>query len=179
MMRQLSFTFVFSILLLAGPHAEAAAPDFNLRTPEGKRVNLKQLLEKGPVLLDFWATYCKPCIKAMPKLEALHQKYQQRGLTVLGINEDGPRSQSKIRPFLKTREITFPTALDPDGGVMRRFQVVALPATFLIAQDGEILLRQAGYTEENAQALLTTLQSLLPEPKNEQTPAQAPDKKKD
>ena len=92
----------FLALLVASPVPAAdIAPDFNLRSPEGKRVHLKSLLEEGPVLLDFWATWCKPCIKAMPKLQEIYDQYSERGLTVIGVNEDGPRGQSKVKPFLR------------------------------------------------------------------------------
>ncbi len=71
--------------------------------------------------------------------------YKGRGLTVLGVNEDGPRSQTKVKPFLRAHKITFRSVFDADGGLMRRMQVGSLPVTFLIAQDGEIVLRQTGY----------------------------------
>jgi thiol-disulfide isomerase/thioredoxin len=140
----------------------ATAPDFNLRTPEGKRVNLKELLEDGPVLLDFWATWCKPCIKAMPKLSSIHEDYGTRGLTVLGINEDGPRGQARVKPFVRSRKIPFPIALDPDGSVRSRMQVAALPTTVLVAQDGEIVLRQVGFSPDHDGQLRATLDTLLP-----------------
>lgn len=151
-----------ALLLWTGPAGAATAPDFNLRDTGGKRVNLKALLKKGPVLLDFWATWCKPCLKAMPKLEEIHNKYKDRGLTVLGVNEDGPRSQTKVKPFLRARKISFPSVFDPDGGVMRRMQVGLLPVTFLIAQDGEIVLRQAGYDPDHEKPLIDAIESLLP-----------------
>lgn len=151
------------LFLCLGTAQAARAPDFNLPAPNGERIALSALLEKGPVLLDFWATWCKPCVEAMPKLEEIHQKYGARGLTVVGINEDGPRGQNRIRPFLRARNITFPIAIDGDGSVMKRLQVSALPTTILIASDGEIVLRQAGYTPANAQDLLQAIESLLPE----------------
>lgn len=148
-------------LLMAAAAQATEAPDFNLPAPNGERVKLSALLEKGPVILDFWATWCKPCIKGMPKLEKIHAEYAERGVTVLGINEDGPRGQNRIRPFLKGRDITFPIAIDADGAVMKRMQVRALPTTILIAPDREIVLRQAGLSD--VQPLIDELEALLPE----------------
>ena len=105
------------------------------------------------MLLDFWATHCKPCIKAMPKLQALQEKYESKGLTVLGVNEDGPHGQTKVAPFLRSKKNSFSIALDTDGGVMRRMQVGALPTTILIGQDGEILYKQGGYDPKMEVAL--------------------------
>lgn len=141
----------------------ASAPDFNLRNLRGERVNLKTLLAKGPVLLDFWATYCKPCVKAMPKLQKIHEKYGKSGLTVLGVNVDGPRGQNRVKPFLRARRVSFPIALDSDSAVMRRMQVNVLPTTLLITPDGEIALRQVGYNSKNADLLLAAVEALFPD----------------
>ena len=157
----LQFLGIFLFLSLSQAQG-ATAPDFNLRTPEGKRVNLKGLLEEGPVLLDFWATWCKPCIKAMPKLSSIHEDYGARGLTVLGINEDGPRGQARVKPFVKARKIQFPIVMDSDRSVQSRMQVTALPTTVLVAQDGEIVLRQIGYNPDHDAQLRSALETLLP-----------------
>ena len=97
----------------------------------------------------------------MPKLEEIHAKYADRGLTVLGVNEDGPRGQNRIRPFLRGRNITFPIAIDADGSVMKRMQVRALPTTILIAPDREIVLREAGLSD--GKTIINALEVLLPE----------------
>lgn len=155
-----NFLALWLCLLVASSARATEAPDFNLPGLSGERVQLSALLKKGPVLLDFWATWCKPCIKAMPKLEEIHAKYADKGLTVLGVNEDGPRGQNRIRPFLKGRKITFPIAIDADGSVMQRMQVRALPTTILIAPDREIVLREAGLSD--GKAIIDALEVLLP-----------------
>lgn len=142
------------------PASATTAPDFTLAAPDGKQVRLSKLLENGPVLLDFWATWCKPCIKGMPKLNEIHEKYKNKGLTIVGVNEDGPRGQNRIRPFLRGRNITFQIAIDSDGSVMKRMQVRALPTTILIAPDGEIVLRQAGLSDPAP--LIEAIEMLLP-----------------
>lgn len=160
-----TITTLFTILTITQGISASDAPDFTLPTPDGERVQLSQLLEKGPVLLDFWATWCKPCIKGMPKLEEIHNKYKKKGLSVVGVNEDGPRGRNKIRPFINGRNITFQIAIDSDGSVMKRMQVRALPTTLLIAPDGEIVLRQAGLSDPKP--LIDAIEMLLP--KKEQT----------
>lgn len=157
-MKKILFFILFICLNMPNIHA-ADAPDFNLPAPGGKRIQLSKLLETGPVLLDFWATWCKPCIKGMPKLDEIHQKYKDKGLTVIGINEDGPRGRNRIRPFLNGQDITFPIAIDSDGSVMKRMQVRALPTTILIAPDGEITWRQAGLADP--QPLIEAIEMLL------------------
>lgn len=141
--------------------ANMIAPDFVKRDLQGQQINLKTLLEKGPVVIDFWATYCKPCLKAMPKLETIHQKYEKKGLTVLGLNEDGPRGQSKVRPFLNRLKITFPIIIDADGALFKNFGMTGCPSTVLIASDGKIVLKQVGYVPKYEDELIQSIEMLL------------------
>ncbi len=144
-------------------HAEDV-PDFNLRTPSGERIQLKSLLKKGPVLLDFWAIWCKPCLKAMPKLQALYEEYKEDGLTVLAINEDSLRGQAMVRPFLRAQNITFPVVFDvSDGNVMLQMDVTALPTTILINRNGKIVLQQCGYSARNTKVLKMVIAALIKE----------------
>ncbi|MFT5368278.1 MAG: thiol-disulfide isomerase/thioredoxin [Candidatus Latescibacterota bacterium] len=158
-MKKLIWLIMYFSLTIV-PAQATNVSDFNLAAPNGKRLQLSKLLENGPVLLDFWATWCKPCIQGMPKLDEIHQKYKDRGLTVVGVNEDGPRGQTRIRPFLRGRNISFKIAIDSDGGVMKQMQVRALPTTILIAPDGEIVLRQAGLSDPKP--LIEAIEMLLP-----------------
>ena len=112
--------------------------------------------------VEFYATWCKPCIKAMPKLQEIYDQYSERGLPVVGVNEDGPRGQSKVKPFLRARKLTFPIALDPDGGLMKRMRVTALPTTLLVDRDGEVVFRQTGFTKGQEKQLVEAIEAVLP-----------------
>lgn len=161
----MSYVICVTVLSLWAVSANAAsmmAPDFVKTDLQGQQISLRTLLEKGPVIIDFWATYCKPCLKAMPKLEAIHQKYQEKGVTVLGLNEDGPRGQTKIRSFLNRLKITFPIVIDGDGALFKRFGMTACPSTILIAQDGEVVLKQVGYVPRYDDELVQAIEMLLP-----------------
>jgi len=132
--------FVLFLLILYPniSFSQENAPDFRLPDLKGKQVTLKSLLGKGPVVLDFWATWCKPCIKYLPKLQKVYDKYKEDGLIVVGINEDGPRNRAKIYPFIKSKRINFPNLIDANSQVMRRYRIMGLPATVIIAPNGEI-----------------------------------------
>jgi len=81
--------------------SQEIAPDFRLPDLNGKQISLTSLLGKGPIILDFWATWCKPCVKYLPRLQNIYDKYKKENLVVVGINEDGPRNWAKINPFVK------------------------------------------------------------------------------
>ena len=83
------------------------APDFLLKNMEGETVELAKMLEEGAVLLDFWALWCKPCLRALPGTEKIHQEFSKKGLTVLTVNVDSPRSTSKVRSYVKSKGYEF------------------------------------------------------------------------
>ena len=143
--------------------AEEESPILHLEvtTVEGRTVQLKERLAKGPVLLDFWATWCKPCKAALPEVQKLHEKYAARGLTVLGVSLDGPRNGPKVRPFASQLGLTFANVLDERGDLQRTFQVLALPTSILIAPDGKIASTKMGYRPGEAERLGQEIEKLL------------------
>lgn len=117
------------------------APSLSMTTLAGADVSLARA--EGPVLVDFWATWCKPCIEAMPELSELHETYGPRGLTVLGvsIDEKGPE---QVASFLEEREVSYPIAVDGgDHPAWFAWGVAAIPAAFLV-HDGQIVAEWRG-----------------------------------
>ncbi len=137
------------------------APDFKLPDLDNKPVQLKSLLKNGPVLIDFWATWCKPCVKYFPVLQGWHEKYGASGLTIIAINEDGPRSLAKVKPFTRSLKAGFTILIDENSEVMRLLRVQNLPTSFLIATDGSVVVRHTGYTEESTKATEAKIVELL------------------
>lgn len=128
-------------------------PNFKLQDLDNQTVELAELLKKGPVLLDFWATWCKPCLKAFPKLNELHNKFKGQGLTVLGVNEDSPRNQAKVKPFVRSLKSSFPVVLDKNNDLMRRLAVRNLPTSILISPEGKIIASYVGYSPTHIEDL--------------------------
>ncbi len=122
------------------------APDFTLKNLAGEKVTLSEALENGPVLLDFWALWCKPCLKALPSTSALHDEFSEKGLTVLAINTDSPRSAAKVKPYIKTKHYSMEVLLDPNQKLQRLYRFNSIPQVYLIAQDGSIAYSQLGYS---------------------------------
>src|SRR5690606_35153974 len=105
----------------------ALAPDFVLVEPgTGDHVSLSDFRGQ-PVVLNFWATWCVPCRTEMPDLQDAHN---EEDVVVLGVNWQ--ESESVVQGFLDEFELTFPIALDREGGVREHYGVVGLPATFFI-----------------------------------------------
>lgn len=151
---------------LPGPLAEQSqqAPRFRIRDVQGHLLDLDELRHKGPILIDFWATWCRPCIESLPELEAWHQKFGPRGLTVIGVSIDGPRNFAKVRPFAKARGLSYPVAIDQDGRLQQLFHVLAVPTAILIDTSGVISRVRVAYRPGENAEFEEHIETLLPAP---------------
>jgi len=120
------------------------APAFRLADVGGVSRTLENL-RGSVVLLNFWATWCIPCRDEMPVMERLHQRYRQRGFTVLGVNFK--ESAPEVHAFLKNLGVTFETVLDIDGRVSEKYRVRGLPVTFLVDREGRLIWKAIGARE--------------------------------
>ena len=137
-------------------------PDFELDTLTGESVRLGEHLGKHVVLLDFWATFCEPCLKSMPHLDALYRKYRSEGLVVLGISIDGPDSIAQVRAEVKKLGLTFPVLLDQETRVVGLYNPrTSAPFSVLIGRDGKILVKREGYTTGDGAAVEADVRSAL------------------
>lgn len=133
------------------------APSVSLQTLEGQEVTLESYRGKA-VLLDFWATWCKPCEKLMPDLQKLHDQYAEKGLAVLGISiDEGKDAAGKVQKFTGKKKIAYPVLLDVAAEpAWAAFHVKAIPALFLIDPQGQVAGRWQGgfdYREVEAEIL--------------------------
>ena len=140
------------LLLLSGiltgmgskpPQVSGTAPDFQTTLSSGEPVSLKDYRGKS-VLLTFWATWCEPCKKEMPEIQAAYEAHKEEGLTVLAVNfgEKGGEAQA----FADKMGLTFPVLLDRKINIAEQYGVVSLPVTFFIDRNGMIRERVFGGT---------------------------------
>ena len=86
--------------------------------------------------MNFWATWCPPCRKEMPDLEALYERFQSQELVILGISDE---EAAKVEPFIRERKVTFPVLLDPDRKVNDLFVVNGIPKSFVYDRKGKFV----------------------------------------
>lgn len=137
-------------------------PPFTLRSLDGPSMTLADLSGNRLVVLNFWATWCTPCTIEMPTLEALWQRYRERGLTVAGISVDRGAPRELIRPYVRGLKLTFPVLLDPDMKTAGAWRVTGLPATFVIKPGGEVVGLAVGPREWNSAEMRALLEPMLP-----------------
>ena len=134
---------------------------FALPTLEGGLFSLQDELAKGPVVLDFWATWCKPCIKALPEMQRLAKDYAKHKVGVFTINVDGPRNFAKIRPFMHRHKIDLPVLIDQTNQIMQQFHIMGLPAALIISAEGNVVYKHLGYKRGDEKVLRERMDELL------------------
>ena len=117
------------------PTVGMQAEDFSLVDLEGKQQNLSQYRGKI-VLVNFWATWCKPCTTEMPAMQTIYDKLRNKGFVVLAINE--LEDDAKVREHIKQYGHTFPVLMDHDNKVANQFGVFGLPVSVFIDQEGRV-----------------------------------------
>ncbi len=113
------------------------APDIKGSDGAGKVVSLRQLQGKV-TLVNFWATWCGPCIKELPELELLHKKLEGKGLKVVGVVLDD--SPDSVREYVEKYALTYPMLFDSEGGSKRLYQIIGLPESVILDKDGKVVL---------------------------------------
>jgi len=108
--------------------------DFTLTDLQGKEWSLRTLKGKV-VLVNFWATWCPPCRKEIPDLDALYSRFKDSGFVILGISDE---EDGKVRPFATAQKITYPILLDPGRKVTERFRVAGIPKSFIYDREGKL-----------------------------------------
>ena len=136
--------WIISLVLLLGSISPvlATAPDFTLKSLDG--ANLRLAEQKGDIMLiNFWASWCGPCIQEMPALDKLAQKYQALGVQVWGVNVENDSTAAKA--YLSKVKVEFPILFDLDNSVSKAYQVDAMPTTVILDKDGKVRAVHRGY----------------------------------
>lgn len=133
------------------------APPFTLNTLDGKRLSLAEYRGKV-VLLDFWGTFCPPCVTALPELQALHAKYGPRGFAVVGVTVDDRSRRSLVEKATSRAKVTYPL-VEATPEVWSAYKVNALPSLVLVGRDGRIVKRYGG--EADKVAMLAEIEKAL------------------
>jgi peroxiredoxin len=144
-------------LRLIRPKKATPAKPFTVQTPTGGTLRLSDLRGKI-VMVNFWATWCPPCLEEMPAMQRLYDRFKADGFVVVALSVDTQRGE--VTAFVKEHTLTFPVGLDPKMQVAEAYSVRALPSTFFIDSQGRTVAMALGPREwdgPHAQALIRNL----------------------
>ena len=111
------------------------------------------------VVVDFWASWCAPCRRSFPWLDAMQRKYADEGLVVIGVNED--KSAADAEAFLRDVSADFRIVLDLEGEIARRYELIAMPSTYVFGRDGQLVARHLGFKVAKQSEYEALLRNLL------------------
>ena len=136
-------------------------PNIDIKLLNGKTTNIYKLLESGPLLMDFWATWCKPCKQVMKHLNEFHNDYKDQGFQVLMINQDTPRSLGKVKAYINSKDYDFLVSIDPNQQIAKKLNGQIMPNLLLIKKDGTIQWRHQGYMPGEEKEIKQKIEELL------------------
>ena len=156
----------FAILLTPSVEAKdgrSQIQNFKVKDLNGKKVELNKLKGKV-VLINFWATWCAPCLQEMPHLDRMYKKYKKKGFVVLSVATDGPETASRIRTVVKRKRWSMPVVHDKSGSIVAQLNPRATnPFTVFIDKKGQLVHSHEGYSSGDEKGYEKLVKKLLAE----------------
>lgn len=140
----------------------STASDFSARDLEGKTVRLSTYLGKQVILLNFWQTWCEPCVAEFPHMRRMYEANKDKGFVMFGIAMDGPETVANVPAFAKRNQLNFPVLLDEDSHVAAIYNPKkSAPLSILIDRSGKIAVVREGYNPGDEEYLEADISKLL------------------
>ena len=144
--------------------AQLQIPAVQIKTVDGKPFNTKEIKGEGPIIIDFWATWCKPCVK---ELNAISDEYEdlveETGVQIYAVSIDNSRTSARVAPFVNTNGWEYTVLLDPNSDFKRAMNVVNVPHVFIYNKKGELVEQHTSYNEGDEEHLYELLKTLAKE----------------
>jgi peroxiredoxin len=120
-------------------------PNFKAENLDGEMVELNAEIGGGPILLSFWATWCKPCIEELNEYKKIYEDYKDKGFKMYAISTDDERTVAKVKPFVKSKNFMFPVLLDTNSDIARLYYAQSVPYSVILNKKGLIIYSHLGY----------------------------------
>jgi cytochrome c biogenesis protein CcmG, thiol:disulfide interchange protein DsbE len=163
-MKKLSVILIVALFLFTKV-SSGQSFDFSLEDLDGNTVTLTSLLEKGPVMISFWALWCIPCKEEMKIMSEIYNKYKDSGFVYVAMNQDTPKSSAKVKSYIESKEYKFIVLLDSDAHVFENFGGQNLPYSVLMNKKGDVVKTYTGYVPGDESKIENDLVELIKESK--------------
>ena len=158
------FSFLIIGLFTSMSFAQSRSlPNTQVKTLDGSNFNITKLKNDGkPIVISFWATWCKPCKKELNNIAEVYEDWQdETGVKLVAISIDNTRSMSKVAPFVNASDWDYEIYLDPNSDLKRAMGVAGVPHTFLLNGENEIVWQHTGYVDGDEMELLKEIKQLV------------------
>jgi peroxiredoxin len=143
----------------------ATASDFMAQDLDGKTLRLSTYLGKDTILLNFWQTWCEPCLQEFPHLQRIYETHKAKGFILLAVAMDGPETVANVAPFVRRNRLNFPILLDEDSHVAAIYNPKkSVPLSVLIDRDGRITAIREGFNPGDEEYLEKDIARALAQP---------------
>lgn len=138
-----------------------SAPNFVLNDVDGKVIRLDSLVKKGPVIMSFWALWCKMCIKELDAMKQYFGELESLNCSYLAISQDKSRSVPEVKPFAASHKWKYQVVLDPDNKMRDLYKVQVMPSLFIIDRNQKIIFTHQGYKPGDEKKIIEKIRQLL------------------
>ena len=137
-------------------------PSVEVKTLDGKNMNIQEIENSGkPIVINFWATWCKPCKKELNTIAEVYEEWQEEtGVKLIAISIDDTRSMSKVAPYVNSADWDYEIYLDQNSDLKRAMGVSTVPHTFLLDGEKNIVWQHRGYVEGDEENLLEEIKNI-------------------
>ncbi len=137
-------------------------PSIKVGTLDGNSINIQEIENDGnPIVINFWATWCKPCKKELNNISEIYEEWQdETNVKLVAISIDDSRSMSKVGPYINASDWEYDIFLDPNGELKRAMGVSTVPHTFLLNGKKEIVWQHRGYVDGDEDKLFNEIKKL-------------------
>jgi cytochrome c biogenesis protein CcmG, thiol:disulfide interchange protein DsbE len=157
----LSLILIVCVSFLSA-QSKRVIPSVEVKTITGDIINTNTFSNNGkPMIIDFWATWCKPCVQELSAIQEQYEDWQaETGVKVIAISVDDARNTGKVGPFVAGKAWDFDIYLDPNSDFKRQMNVNNIPHTFLVNGKGEIVWQHASYEPGDEEHLFELVKKL-------------------